>query len=77
MKIGDRVRYSETALRPTRDYWLGLGDYSHKNRAKDALDAKTALRGCVTAIIPQGLSVAWDDGTSSNLLSYMVTVEEP
>lgn len=52
LKPGDRVRYSAYALRSDRDYWLGLGQYAAKARAKEQLDAKAARRGTVTAIVP-------------------------
>jgi hypothetical protein len=49
-QIGDRVKYGESIIRSARDWWLGRGRHSEKTAAKDELDAKTAVRGTVTAI---------------------------
>ena len=80
MQIGDKVRHSGYAIRPKRDYWLSLGDYSRKERAKDALDAFIAERGTITELLPadpsrgvaKGLRVQWDNGSESKCLPYMV-----
>lgn len=49
-EIGDRVKYSGSALERDRQYYLGLGDYSRKNAAKAAYEAKAAMRGTVTDV---------------------------
>jgi hypothetical protein len=79
LTIGQRVKYSESALRPHRDYWLGLGRQPHKNNAKAALDARAAERGTVTAILEpskggsRGVEVALDSGAVHHSLPYLWT----
>lgn len=77
LAIGNTVKKSGYALKPARDYWLGCGDYTRKNRAKEALDKATALRGIVTEISKGGCKVTWNDGTESNCLDYMVERVNP
>lgn len=85
MQVNDRVRHSGQAIRPKRDYWLSLGDYARKERAKDSLDAYIAERGTVLELLPgdtsrgvsKGVRVQWDNGSESRCLPYMVeTVED-
>jgi len=46
-KVGDRVKRSDYALRSKRDYWLSQGEYSRRNRAKEAYDTAVAERGTI------------------------------
>lgn len=83
MNVNDRVKPSGHALRSKRDYWLSLGDYTRKQRAKEALDREASRRGTVVELLPAdtsrgvaaGLRVAWDDGSESRCLPYMVESE--
>jgi hypothetical protein len=72
MKPHDQVRYSGTALRPQRDYWLGLGDYRRKNAAKADLDAKAARRGTIRELVTGKFCtfarVDWHDGGESETM---------
>ena len=70
MNPGTRVRYSGCALQADKDYWLGLGDYTLKNRAKRYWEARVALRGTVLSVKGPAVTVAWDDGSRSESLSY-------
>lgn len=84
MRINDRVRHSASAIRPKRDYWLSLGDYSRKQRAKDWLDSFIAERGTIVELLPaddsrgvaKGVRVQWDNGSESRCLPYMVEVAD-
>ena len=75
MKLGDRVRYSPSAVTSLRDYWQCQGRQPQKNRAEDAYRAKLAERGTVVELLDNGLSVEWDCGSVSNCLSYVVCDE--
>lgn len=82
MQIGDKVKHSGYAIRPKRDYWLSLGDYSRKQSAKDALDRFEAERGTIIELleadasrgVAKGVRVQWDNGGESKCLPYMVEV---
>ncbi len=74
-EVGDRVKYSGSALERDRQYYLGLGDYTRKNAAKDAYETKLAQRGTVTDVShinatgvlshAAGVEVKWDDNYPS------------
>ena len=79
MKPGDKVKWSEYALRPLRDYWLCLGSNPAKSRAREEYDRKRERRGTVLAVGANKWSnhvadVRWDDGSVSHCLDYMVEV---
>lgn len=81
-QVGDRVKKSDYALRSKRDYWLSQGEYTRKNRAKEAYDAAVAERGTIAEILPAdssrgvaaGLRVTWDNGMESRCLPGMVEI---
>ncbi len=74
-EVGDRVKYSGYALERDRQYYLGLGDYSRKNAAKEFYENKLAQRGTVTDVShvnttgllshSAGAEVKWDDTYAS------------
>jgi hypothetical protein len=74
-EVGDRVKYSGSALESSRQYYLGLGDYSRKNAAKADYEKKLAMRGTVTDVShinatgnlshSGGAEVKWDDNYPS------------
>jgi len=71
-KVGDRVRHSGHVTQRARDYWCQQGEYTRKQRAKDALDKTIAARGTIIELLHNGVKVKWDDGTESSCLSYLV-----
>ena len=81
-KVGDRVKRSDYALRSKRDYWLSQGEYSRRNRAKEAYDTAVAERGTIAEILPAdssrgvaaGLRITWDNGMESRCLPGMVEI---
>ncbi len=75
--VGDRVRHSGSVIQKARDYWLSCGREPMKTGARTDLDKKTSARGTVTAV-EQGkyswhVAVTWDDGHTSDGLSYMIS----
>lgn len=72
MQVGQRVRHSGHVTQQKRDYWNSCGHEPQKSRAKDALDACLAERGTITAILHNGYSVQWDNGSVSHCLSHRV-----
>lgn len=78
---GDKVKYSEYALRSSRDYWLSQGREPDKSRAKGWYEAKRAERGTIIAIhdtqwAKGSPEIQWENGTTSKCLSYMVDKAE-
>lgn len=71
-KVGDRVRHSGYVTQRARDYWCQQGEYTRKQRAKDALDACIAERGTIVELLHNGVKVKWDSGSESSCLSYLV-----
>lgn len=82
IKVGNKVKQSDYALRSKRDDWLSQGDYTRKNAAKTAYDRAAAERGVVVEILPTdfsrgvaaGLRVQWESGVESRCLPGMVEV---
>jgi hypothetical protein len=74
--IGDRVRHSGHVTLRARDYWCNQGEYTRKQRAKDALDACIAERGTIVELLHNGVKVQWDDGSICSCLSYRVVKAE-
>ena len=75
MEIGNKVKYSEYATRKHLDYYLSLGDYSRKNRAKEYYEEQCAKRGVITGIIStcgEAYVIKWNDGVVSKTAGYMV-----
>jgi hypothetical protein len=86
LSVNDRVKQSTYALRPKRDYWLNQGDPRRKAQAKEWLDRAADERGTITEILAgdedrgslPGYRIAWDNGSESRCLPYMVDLaEEP
>ena len=46
--IGQAVRRSDTALRPSRDYYLGIGQPTRRAQAEQDYQRKAAARGVIT-----------------------------
>ena len=70
---GDKVKYSTSGLRPAWEYYLSQGEYSRKNRAKEAHAEKAAKRGTVRTVDKPGVvTIAWDDGTTSQTMDYLL-----
>jgi len=44
LQRGDLLKWSESAIRPLRDWWLTQGRHEPKEHAKASLDAKAAER---------------------------------
>lgn len=76
MEIGTRVKLSEYAIRPKRDWWNQCGREPMKTGARDALDKAIAQRGTIIESDSTGVTVQWDNGIKSDCLSYMVTAAE-
>ncbi len=83
-KVGDKVQYSDDALRHDRDYYLGLGEPGRKSAAKEHYEKRRALTGTIKEIlaadpkrgVSSGYAVEWDNGTTSRLLPYMISAKE-
>lgn len=85
LRVGDRVKPSAYSLRDKWSYYLGLGDYARKSRARDVYDTAAAARGTITAVVPPSgamncatcdtYHVQWDDGRVSYTMPYMIERE--
>lgn len=71
MLIGDKVKYTEYALRSKRDYWQRCGREPQKSNAKRAYETACAVRGTVTDKLPSGIEVTEDCGTVHRSLDYL------
>lgn len=82
LTVGTRVKPSAYSLRDKWNYYLGLGDYTRKNRAREVYDMAAAERGTVTEVhAPSGelnraacntYTVKWDSGRTAQCMPYMV-----
>lgn len=80
LDLGTRVRHSDYALQPARDYWQGCGREPQKSRARDAYEARRAERGTIIEVFAEaqlngrgrGYRVQWDSGAVSQCLCDMV-----
>jgi hypothetical protein len=83
MNIGDRVKYSDNALRHDFDYYLKQGNWDRKQKAKEYYENKKAMRGTITGLcgvltlskLPSGVKIDWDNGIKSETATYMITLE--
>ena len=73
MNIGDRVRPSEYAIRPKRDYYHNQGEYARKQTAKRAVEELEQQRGTITDVDATSYKVTWDNGSQSHCLKYRVS----
>lgn len=84
-KVGDRVKHSQEVLCPLWERYLGLGDYTRKNQAKQWHADKAAEMGTVVEVqAPPGpeagfnrrvcwaVKVRWDSGSVSECLEGRV-----
>lgn len=65
LQAGDRVKYSESALRDKRDYWQANRD---STTAKAWFDEAAARRGTVVSVRVvryMVVEMVWDDGLRS------------
>lgn len=72
MKIGDKVKHSEYALRPKRDYWQSLGHEPAKSRAKSTYLAYESEVGIVIEVSKTSVTVVWNDRYTSSCVSWMI-----
>ena len=78
-KPGDRVKYSDHALKSLRDSWLSEGREPMKTRKRGWLDDKAAKRGTVLSVGESGvdgcgINVKFDDEDGiHSMLPYVVT----
>ncbi len=80
--LGKRVKPSECSTRNGRDRWQSCGAPTQKALYKRAYEQHVARRGRVVEItepnytngVVAGLRIAWDDGSESKALAYMVEV---
>lgn len=70
-EVGDRVKFSEYALRDLWRFYHNQGREPAKSRAKRAFDDKQAVRGTVAEVSPTGISVETDDGARHSSLAYI------
>lgn len=74
---GDRVKYSQAALRSLRDGWLNAGSYEKKSQAKRWLDEKAAQRGTIVDVCSNQYTsrfyrISWDHGPETDSATYLV-----
>lgn len=76
--VGARVRYSDAAIEPKRDYWNNCGREPMKAGARRALEDAIAARGTITSIVEgkfaMTASVRWDDGRETVGLLYQIAI---
>lgn len=71
MNVGNRIKYTEYALRSKRDYWQRCGREPQKSNAKRAYETACAVRGTITAETLNGIEVTTDSGEIHHSLDYL------
>ncbi len=71
IRKGDRVKKSEYALRPHREYYHQCGEYRAKKNARQSLIEHEQKRGTVMAVHKWGVEVELEGGgTCSSISGY-------
>jgi len=78
-QTGDRVQYSDNALRSARDSYLSQDHPDRRSQYKAHYESKRAVRGTVTAILPAdssrgvcaGIEVTTDSGSVIKSLTHL------
>lgn len=78
MRAGDRVKYSQWALRSLREWVESASSERSRTAAKHALQNERDKRGTIMEVVDgqygRYARVQWDAGYSTDSLPYMVEV---